>query len=246
MKQNVKINVINFTYLSSTFAYKEKQLSEKSIVKLIRLNSHNHINSEFDTTSRMSNQKRAFRNRQKFVYYFNIFFETTHAYQMSDFFVEQANEVFNIFVFDTRLDRIARTLNTRSQIVQERFQQSKASVFLKFLLEHDIDDFDKKENGKDMKSQQEDEIENSHTFTRQIERQITSFATKSQRQFRHTHSHKRFIIKFQSTTQQAIIIVEKTMKLFFRLIDKNVEFLISLMMKDIDEFKKSVIERLAD
>ena len=36
------------------------------------------------------------------------------------------------------------------------------------------------------------------------------------------------------------------MKLFLRLIDRNVEFLISLMMKDIDEFKKSVIERLAN
>ena len=194
----------------------------------------------------MSNQKRAFRNKQKFVYYFNIFFETTHAYQMSNFFVEQTNETFNIFVFETRLDRIARTLDIRSQIVQKKSQQSKASVFLTFLLEHDIDDFDKEENEKDMKSQQENEIENSHTFTRQIERQITSFATKSQRQSRHTHSHRRFIIESQSATQQATIIVEKTMKLFLRLIDRNVEFLISLMMKDIDEFKKSVIERFAN
>ena len=97
-----------------------------------------------------------------------------------------------------------------------------------------------------MKSQQKDEIENSHTFTNQIERQITSFVTKSQRQFRHTHSHRRFIIKFQSTIQQATIIVEKTMKLFLKLIDKNIESLISFMMKDIDEFKKSVIERFAN
>ena len=114
------------------------------------------------------------------------------------------------------------------------------------MLEHDIDDFDKKENEKDMKSQQENEIDDSHTFTRQIERQITSLATKSQRQSRHTHSHKRFIIEFQSATQQATIIVEETVKLFLRLIDRNVEFLISLMMKDIDEFKKSVIERFAN
>ena len=194
----------------------------------------------------MSNQKRSSRNRQKFVYYLNIFFETIHAYQVSNFFVEQTNEIFNIFVFDTRLDRIVRALDTRSQIVQEKSQQSKASASLKFLLEHDIDDFDKEKNEKDMKSQQEDEIEDSHTFTRQIERQITSFATKSQRQSRHTHSHRRFIIEFQSTTQQAIIIVEKTVKLFLKLIDRNVEFLISLMMKDIDEFKKSVIERFAN
>ena len=65
----------------------------------------------------MSNQKRASKNKQKFVYYFNIFFETTHAYQVSNFFVEQANEIFNIFVFETRLDRIVRILNTRNQIV---------------------------------------------------------------------------------------------------------------------------------
>ena len=127
----------------------------------------------------MSNQKRASKNRQKFVYYLNILFETTHAYQVSDFFVEQANEVFNIFVFETRLDRIARTLDTRNQIVQEKSQQSKASVLFKFLLEHDIDDFDREENEEDMKSQQEDEIDDSHTSTRQIERQITSLATKS-------------------------------------------------------------------
>ena len=165
---------------------------------------------------------------------------------MSNFFVEQANETFNIFVFETRFDRIVQVLNIRSQIVQKKSQQFKTFVFLTFLLEHDIDDFDKEENEKDMKSQQENEIENSHTFTRQIERQITSFVTKSQRQFRHTHSHRRFIIEFQSTTQQAIIIVEKTVKLFLKLIDRNVEFLISLMMKDIDEFKKSVIERFAN
>ena len=61
-------------------SHTKKQLSEKSIVKLTRLNSHNHINSKFDTTSKMSNQKRAFKNKQKFVYYLNIFFETTHAY----------------------------------------------------------------------------------------------------------------------------------------------------------------------
>ena len=127
----------------------------------------------------MSNQRRASKNRQKFVYYFNILFETTHAYQVSNFFVEQTNEVFNIFVFETRLDRIARTLDTRNQIVQEKSQQSKASVLFKFLLEHDIDDFDREENEEDMKSQQEDEIDDSHTSTRQIERQITSLATKS-------------------------------------------------------------------
>ena len=165
---------------------------------------------------------------------------------MSDFFVEQANEAFNIFVFETRLDRIARTLDTRSQIVQEKSQQSKASALLTFLLEHDIDDFDREKNEENMKSQQENEIEDSHTSTRQTERQITSFATKSQRQSRHTHSHRRFIIESQSATQQATIIVEKTMKLFLRLIDRNVEFLISLMMKDIDEFKKSVIKRFAN
>ena len=124
--------------------------------------------------------------------------------------------------------------------------QFKASAFFRFLLKHDIDNFDKEKNEKDMKSQQKDEIENSHTFTRQIERQITSFVTKSQRQFRHTHSHKRFIIKSQSTTQQATIIVEKTVKLFLKLIDKNVEFFIFLMMKNIDEFKKSVIERFVN
>ena len=165
---------------------------------------------------------------------------------MSNFFVEQTNETFNIFVFETRFDRIVRTLDIRNQIVQERFQQSKTSVSFTFLLEHDINDFDKEENEKDIKFQQKNEIENSYTFTRQIERQITSFVIKSQRQFRHTHSHRRFIIEFQSTTQQAIIIVEKTMKLFFKLIDKNVESLIFLMMKNIDEFKKSVIERFAD
>ena len=165
---------------------------------------------------------------------------------MSDFFVEQTNETFNIFVFETRFDRIVQILNIRNQIVQERFQQFKAFASLRFLLKHDIDDFDKEKNEEDMKFQQENEIENSHTFTRQIERQITSFVTKSQRQSRHTHSHKRFIIEFQSTIQQATIIVEETMKLFFRLIDKDVEFFISLMMKDIDEFKKSVIERFAN
>ena len=61
-------------------SHTKKQFSEKFIVKLIRLNFHNHINSKFNTINKMSNQKRASKNKQKFVYYLNILFKTTHVY----------------------------------------------------------------------------------------------------------------------------------------------------------------------
>ena len=94
-----------------------------------------------------------------------------------------------------------------------------------------------------MKNSQEITYENSHTFTRETNYHIISSFIKIHRQSRHKQFHRRFILEFQSTTQQTIITKEETMKLFSKLVHKNVNSSISLMMKNIDEFKINVIKR---
>ena len=146
-------------------------------------------------------------------------------------------------MFNTRLNRLKKVLNTQSQIVEEDSYEFNVFNSSNSLLKHNIFDSKSEKNEEEMKDSQETTYENSHTSTRETNHQITSSFTKIHRQSRHKQSHRRFILESQSATQQAIITKEETVKLFLKLIDRNVNSSISLMMKNIDEFKINVTER---
>ena len=113
------------------------------------------------------------------------------------------------------------------------------------MLEHDIFDSESKKDEKNENSQ-EIAFEDFHTSTRENDSQITLSIIKIRRRSRHKQSHRRFTIEFELSNQEITIAEEETMNLYFKLVDKDVKSSISLVMKDIDEFKKSVVDRSAD
>ena len=190
----------------------------------------------------MSNRERTTRSKN-FVDYSHLLTEEALFYQVSEFFANHQDRSVKTSMFNTRLNRLKKVLNTQSQIVEEDSYEFNVFNSSNSLLKHNIFDSKSEKNEEEMKDSQETTYENSHTSTRETNHQITSSFTKIHRQSRHKQSHRRFILESQSATQQAIITKEETVKLFLKLIDRNVNSSISLMMKNIDEFKINVTER---
>ena len=201
--------------------------------------------SSLHITFNMTDRERINRSRES-IHYSDLSDEEAFNYQVSGFFSKQSSQFFKKSIFSTRLDRMKKMLSTQSQIIQGKFYELKVSDFFDFLLEHDIFDFETKNRKKDVRDSQKNELLNFHTSIRESDSQITSSVIRVQRQFRHRHFHRRFIIESESVNQEIIIVKEKTIDLYFRLIDKNAKSSISFMIKSIDEFKKSVIERSAN
>ena len=216
---------------------------------MTRLNSFIHSESESETSTEhiivsMTNRNRINRIRE-FIHYSNFSAEETFFYRISESFSEQSNQSFKKSVFNIRLNRMKKALNIQSQIIQKKFYKSKTSDFPNSLLKHDIFDSKSKESEKNENSQKI-AFEDFHTSTREDDFQITFSIIKIKRRFRHRHSHRRFIIEFELSNQEITIAKEKTMNLYFKLVDKNVKSSISFVVKDIDEFKKNVVDRSTD
>ena len=230
-----------------SYIFKKSKSQENLIFKLTRLNPFIHQESESkgsserDTVS-MSNRERTTRSRSS-VDYSHLSTEEAPFYQVSESFADHQDRSVKTSMFNTRLNRLKKVLNTQSQIVEEDSYEFNVFNSSNSLLKHNIFDSKSEKNEEEMKDSQETTYENSHTSTRETNHQITSSFTKIHRQSRHKQSHRRFILESQSATQQAIITKEETVKLFLKLIDRNVNSSISLMMKNIDEFKINVTER---
>ena len=192
----------------------------------------------------MTDRDRISRIRES-IHYSNLFAEETFFYRVSKFFSEQSNQSSKKSVFSTRLNCMKKILNTQNQIIQKKFYRSKAFDFSNSLLKHDISDSKSKKDEKDENSQKI-AFEDSHTSTRENDFQITSSIIKIRRRSRHRQFHRRFIIELEFSNQEITIAKKETMNLYFRLVDKDVKSSISLVVKNIDEFKKSVVDRSAD
>ena len=153
----------------------------------------------------MTNRERINRIK-KSVHYFDLFDEKTFIYQVFELFANQSNQFFKKSIFNTRLNRMKQMLNIQNQIIQKKSYEFKIFKFSNFLLKHDIFDFESKNRKKDVKNSQKNEILDFHTFIRQSDFQITFSIIKFQRQSRHKHFYRRFIIKFEFVNQEIIIV----------------------------------------
>ena len=193
----------------------------------------------------MTNRERINRTR-KSIHYSDLLDEKAFTYQIFESFAKQSSQFFKKSVFSTRLNRMKKMLSIQNQIIQKEFYEFKVLNFSNFLLKHDISNSKTKNEEKDVKNSQQNEFLNLHTSTRESDFQITFSVIRIRHQSRHKRSHRRFTIEFESANQKTITVKKKTLNLYFKLIDKDVKSSISLMIKDIDEFKKNVIERSAN
>ena len=137
-----------------------------------------------------------------------------------------------------------KILNIQNQIIQKKFYKSKIQNFSKSLLKHDIFNSNSKKNEK------------------------KKFTKNRIRKFSHVYTNKKFFkTYFQSSKLNVdfdinvfiddllsnsnllinkLLSQKKTMKLYFKFIDKNVKSLISFVIKNIEKFKKNVVDRSID